>query len=475
MIIKEYYAEPTGILYHQSPANVRYLEGPVGSGKSTASVEELLALAMEQQPDEQGVRLSRMGIIRATNPQLRSTTIKTFEMWVPPEIAPVVYTAPITARLQQELSDGTRIDCEFVFLALDVPEDVKKLTSLELTAAYINEAREIEHTHFETLQGRIGRYPQIRRDENKKVVYGPTRACIIMDSNAPKTTHWLYETFHTGSLPDGYAIFIQPPAVIWSDVDEKWEINPDAENLLHLLDGYYQKQLAGASDEYIRVMLAGEPGMSVAGKPVFPSYSERRHVASQVLVPIRGIPLIIGIDFGLMPAAVFGQLTNRGLRIYDELPASDESLEDFAQDYIKPLLAKKYAGFQVVGAGDPAGRGRSGLDKRTPFSVLNEAGIRAFPASTNNFITRKETVEWFMRRDEGFLISPNCVTLREGFAGGYVYKEMRNNSGRYSERPDKNMYSHPMDATQYLALWAKYGYVATKKDTDKDRKPFLFA
>lgn len=221
-------------------------------------------------------------------------------------------------------------------------------------------------------------------------------------------------------------------------------------------------------------MLAGEPGMSAAGKPVFPSFSERKHVASQILVPIRGLPVIVGLDFGLTPAAVFMQLTGRGLRIYDEIPGSDESLEDFMEDYVRPLLTNKYPGFVVVGAGDPAGRGRSGLDKRTPFDVVNAAGVKAYPASTNSFITRKETVEWFMRREEGFLISPNCVTLREGFAGGYVYKKLKNDSGRYAERPDKNMYSHPMDATQYGALWARYGYVATQKDTNKEKKRFLF-
>jgi hypothetical protein len=243
---------------------------------------------------------------------------------------------------------------------------------------------------------------------------------------------------------------------------------------MHLPDGYYQKQLSGSTDEYIRVMLAGEPGMSSAGKPVFPTYSERRHVASQMLVPIRGIPLIVGLDFGLMPAAVIMQLTVRGIRIYDELPASDESLEDFVQDYLKPLLLSKYPGFPVTGAGDPAGRGRSGLDKRTPFDVLIAAGIKAYPAATNNFITRKETVEFFLRRDEGMLISPNCIIVREGFAGGYCYKEQRNNSGRYSERPDKNQYSHPLDAVQYGCLWARYGYVATKKSSDEPKKKHLY-
>ena len=475
MIVREYYASPTGVNFHLSDAVVKYMEGPVGGGKSTTCIMDLMSMAMSQMPDEQGVRYSRWGIIRATNPQLRSTTIKTFEMWIPPEIAPVVYTAPINAHIRQRLQDGTIVDCEFVFLALDEPDDIKKLTSLELTGAYINEVREIEHAHFETLQGRIGRFPQTRKDEKGNTLYGPTHIKIIMDSNPPKTTHWTYDMFHTGQLPGGYAIFIQPPAVLWNEDTESWDLNPDAENLSHLPDGYYERQLKGATDEYIRVMLAGEPGMTQAGKIVFPSYSEKKHVSLVRLDPIRGLPLIIGMDFGLTPAAVLGQLTNRGFRITDELPTTDESLEDFVTEYLQPLLVKRYPGYQIVGSGDPAGSGRNDIDKRTRFQVLIGLGIRAFPAMTNSFVTRKETVEWFLRRDEGLLISPHCTVLREAFGGGYIYKQLQK-ANRSTERPDKNIYSHPMDALQYALLYAKYGYVPTKKVMEEtNKKPYYYA
>src|SRR6478752_2177053 len=107
LITKEYRAEATGRLFHNDPSDVRYVEGPVGSGKSTMCIIDLIRMAMDQQADEHGVRYSRWAIIRATNPQLRSTTIKTFELWVPSSIAPVVYTAPINARVIQKLADGT--------------------------------------------------------------------------------------------------------------------------------------------------------------------------------------------------------------------------------------------------------------------------------------------------------------------------------------------------------------------------------
>ena len=86
----EYTAEPTIARMHLSDAIVRYIEGPFGSGKTTGAIMELLRLSMEQQPDEHGVRYSRWAIIRNTYPELKSTTIKSFEAWVPHSVAPVV-------------------------------------------------------------------------------------------------------------------------------------------------------------------------------------------------------------------------------------------------------------------------------------------------------------------------------------------------------------------------------------------------
>jgi hypothetical protein len=43
-----------------------------------------------------------------------------------------------------DLGDGTGLELEVLFLALDRPDDVKKLKSLELTGAWLNEASELE-------------------------------------------------------------------------------------------------------------------------------------------------------------------------------------------------------------------------------------------------------------------------------------------------------------------------------------------
>ncbi len=126
----KYDAEPTPIRLHNDRGlDVQYIEGPVGSGKLTACMMEILMRAIRQQPDDQGRRKSRWAIVRNTYPELKTTTIKTWQSWVPNEIAPIVYSMPINCTFQQKMADGTTVELEVYFLALDAPEDVSKLLS----------------------------------------------------------------------------------------------------------------------------------------------------------------------------------------------------------------------------------------------------------------------------------------------------------------------------------------------------------
>ena len=465
----EYTAEPTIARMHLSDAIVRYIEGPFGSGKTTGAIMELLRLSMEQQPDEHGVRYSRWAIIRNTYPELKSTTIKSFEAWVPHSVAPVVYSIPITSKFKQRLGDNTSVDIEFIFMALDSPEDVAKLLSLEISGAYINEGREVPVEIIDGLIGRMGRFPKTIKDEEGQTVYGCTRPCIIVDSNPPRNTHWLYTNFVNGDvhntqvkLPDGREVnikwerFIQPPAVYKDEVSGEWVLNPDAENLRNLDDLYYARQMT-LGEEHIRVNLAGEYGMTRKGKPVFTKFSNFKHVAKQIIVPKRGTAVLLGIDFGLTPACVIDQLDFRGLRITDELPATDESLEDFVDHYILPLLRDKYNGYNIVACGDPAGGARSSINKMTSIGLMMTKGIKTYPAITNNFVKRKEAVDYFLGRDEGFLVSPQLTHVIEALGAGYVWKESRGSDGKVLDIANKNEFSHIADAIQYLCLYARYG------------------
>lgn len=470
-----YKAEPTLEEFHRDTENfLRYIEGPFGSGKSTGCVMELLMQGFQQQPDDNKVRRTRWAIIRQTYPELKSTTIKTFEFWVPPTVAPVVYSIPIVAKFKQNLNDGTRAEIEFVFLALETDEDAKKLLSLELTGAYLNEAREIPWGIVEPLTGRVGRYPETIQDDEGNVIFGPTRKMIIADSNPPRTTHWLHTKFMQGDVPKGWKKYTQPPAVFFNEETQKWDLNPDAENLSHLQPDYYENMLS-SSDDFIRVNLGGEPGMSRKGKPVHPKFSSQIHVAKEIIQPVRGAQIILGMDFGLTPATSVMQVIGGGIRILDELPATDETLEDYLAEYVQPLLSKKYQGYNVVACGDPSGKARDRHKKLSDFMILQSAGIKAFPANTNDPSMRIGTVNWFLSRVGGLLVSPHCTHTIEAFAGGYVLKETKNGSGQYTDVPLKNEFSHIMDGAQYGCLFARYGTRRVSAAKEPEKKKHLWA
>lgn len=455
---KVYTASPTLTRLHESRAKVKYAEGPVNSGKSTGCILEVIMRGLRQAPDAAGVRKSRWAIVRNSYPELKSTTIKSWELWVPPHMAPVVYSSPIQCNFKRNLADGTRVEMEVIFLAMDHPDDAARVLSMELTGVYINEGKEIGWELFEAIKGRTNRYPPVENMDDGTKRGGASEPGMVVDSNPPHISHWLYEKFETGAVPEDWQKFQQPPAVYWDEATQGWVLNPDRENQRFTDKEYYPDLIKGGEDSYIRVMLAGEYGASRKGKPIFSLYNEQKHISKVKLEPDRQWPLIVGQDFGLNPGCLIGQLTRRGIRITDEVPASDESLENFLETYLVPLLAKRYPGYPVLVAGDPAGRGRSANDKRTSFDILGQFGLKGFPAYTNNFQVRKETVDHYLRRDEGLIISPHCTNLREALSTGYVWKESRNNKGASLDIADKNEFSHIADALQYLCLWAKYGY-----------------
>ena len=61
----------------------RGLRGPVGSGKSVACCVEIFRRAAAQKAGKDGKRKSRWAVVRNTNPQLKTTTIKTWIDWFP--------------------------------------------------------------------------------------------------------------------------------------------------------------------------------------------------------------------------------------------------------------------------------------------------------------------------------------------------------------------------------------------------------
>lgn len=447
-----YKAEPTASKFHRSNAFVRGLRGPIGTGKSVTCCMEIIRRAAQQEP-HLGVRSSRWAAIRNSYPELKSTTIKTWEDWTG-ERAPITWDAPITSHFRQRLPDGTWVDLELLFISLDKPSDVKKLKSLDLTGAWLNEASELPKAVLDMATGRVGRYPS-------KAKGGASWSGVIMDTNSPDEDHWWYDLAEV-SQPEGFEFFAQPGAIML--VDGKYVPNPDAENVANHTLGYdyWLRQVPGKADHWIKVFLMGLYGSVHDGKPVYPEWNDSLHV--KPISPLQGVQLDIGVDFGLTPAAAITQTDARGrFLVLDELCGQDMGFRQFLADVLIPQLIRVYPAFwakrdklvQLIG--DPAGAQRAQSDEKSCFEEAKAVGLRIKPARSNSFLARRGAVAWYLTRLTGghpaFLLDQSCQVLRKGFNGGYKYRRIQViGEERYTDVPTKNGYSHPHDALQYAAL-----------------------
>src|SRR5882672_4541417 len=78
-------AGPTSSAFMSSDAFFRLLAGPVGSGKTTTCMFELLRRAFEQrQSTVDGLRKTRFALCRQTLSQLKNTVLKDIVAWFSP-------------------------------------------------------------------------------------------------------------------------------------------------------------------------------------------------------------------------------------------------------------------------------------------------------------------------------------------------------------------------------------------------------
>jgi hypothetical protein len=374
------------------------------------------------------------------------------------DLATMKWDTPITSNINiSDIGDGTGLELEVIFMALDRPDDVGKLRSLELTGGWMNEASEMEKAVLDMLTQRVGRFPSKRNG-------GPSWTGVIMDTNPPDDDSWWYKLAEE-ERPEIFRFFKQPGGLI-QDMDPKsptyqqYVPNPQAENIQNHSLGYqyYLNQLYGKTEDWIRVFLLGQYGTTMDGKPVYPEWNERVHLSEMAITPIQGMPILLSFDFGLTPACAFLQMNSRGqLLVLKELVSEDMGIRQFYSEVVRPVIRGEYSKHRVEAVGDPAGNMRSQTDEKTCMQELMELGILCEPAPTNEFVARRESVAYFLQRmsggEPGFVLDPSCKMLRKGFNGGYRYERLRvSGSARFKDRPVKDKFSHIHDALQYGCL-----------------------
>lgn len=445
-------APPTVAQFMKSASFGRMIAGPVGSGKTTGCIFELLRRAMEQDKGKDGFRYTRFAVVRQTLKQLKDTVLKDITSW-------------LKGIAQYKVTDNTvyvqfgDVRSEWLLIPLEDAEDQRRLLSMQLTGAWMSEAIEMDSNLVASISGRCGRYPS-------GSLGSPTWFGIIADTNMPSEgSEW--HKFMATDVPKDWEIFIQPGGLEEFAENLNWltqtkdTINLPLDHPDRLAQGrtYYERLSRSNSLDWVKRYVHAQFGNDPSGTAVFrESFKTSFHVR-EGLLPNRHMPLIIGQDFGRDPCSIITQVDARGrLLVLEELIAEDIGLELHIQRALRPkLMEERYAGIPVVIIGDPSGRSKSSIYEETTFEVVQRMGFYALPAPTNDIDPRLRAVEsWLLKQSDGggaiLFDKERCPVTIRGMAGGYRYAKTR--TGVTKPLPDKNQYSHPIDALQYACLVA---------------------
>ena len=500
-----YKASPTGVAFHSAaPGTYLYkgIRGVPGAGK-TIICQQTIVMTAHMQPiifdpaTNKNVRWVRWGMFRDTFQALKKTTIRDWLDWHPVGPNMTMWDSPpirglyeIPSMREDDEGKNVWVRIELEFYASGANTFVNDIDGLSLSGAYFNEAAAQDWDLIHKVQERVGRFkpPGASAQGWKGLSFG-----VLMDTNTPVDTSWWYQLEQV-EKPDRMLWFIQPPAMIrstqkppagctYKKIGDVYYVRNDeaghkafgtsgpCENIENLQDGwdYYEKQLIGADEDYIKRRLLNEYGKIKAGLPVWPGFIDSIHSTDEEMPFERGTRTLVGMDLGGNPAAVFCQRTRMGqFRAIGEEVEFNKMVPPFVEENLLPRLIRDFNWPQTPCTVfiDPAGQNKTEMSTMSAYNFLKSKGIEVvIPELVNNDVmVRITAVDALLRQiykgENGvatpmFLMSRKCKTLREAMNGGYCYKKKRAADGtaRYDDKPDKDSkFSHISDALQYVVV-----------------------
>lgn len=480
MSLKYRAADRTIEEYHASKALIKYLRGPRASSKTVAAIMDMWAMACTIRPTRDKARRSRFLLTRAAYPAIERTILKSVAAWLG-AYGHIKMSQPPIATFTLPLRDGTRVESEWLFMAVPDIASFQDFRSLELTGAFVNECIEQPFGLLPELMGSLNRYPS-KNEFDEADLIGPNgeelvpyESKVLIDTN-PGDEEDPWRLGFEDTPPEGAKIMVQQGAFL--ELDEKafrmWQANNPGADFIAKFGYYYvpnpmatYARIVSGGYRYWADMIKTATKRSTVltlvcnqwapvgtGRPIWPDYDDAVHVAPHELEPLYHLPLRIGLDHsGLHPAAILGQVVMGQLRILDEVIFTDDkagmTFTAFIEEELVPVLAERYAGMEVQLWMDPAIM-RNQIDGRTVWNVLNDNGLTGKEAPTNDPRMRRDAVNRWLNRRGGFLISPRAKRLRAAMRGGYRFKV--SSTGQILPDPVKDKHSHPAEGLQYLCV-----------------------
>lgn len=434
--------------------------GPQGGGKTTTCAMHILRRAAMMPRCTDGVRRSKWLVVRDTYDRLYRSAVASWLSLVPKTEGTWAggQGRPATHHIQIQRADGL-VDLQVDFAAIGDQAAESFMRGYEFSGLWLNEVDQLAEDVLTFGIGREFRYPPMR-------MFPPGTEVALqafVDLNAPDVDSWVYKRFVEEAQP-GHKLYRQPGGRM-----------PNAENLANLAPGYYQRQCQNNASrpDWIRRMVDNEFGFSRDGEPVYPEFSDLQHVAPVPFEFLPHVPVVIGLDAGLHPAAVFTQTTPKGqVRVPAEIAPGRMGSTRFAEIMKRFIAESVPSNCRITAYADPSSD--TGADKQggelTWLETMQHAlGIPIWPAPSNEVGVRLDAVKQplgtLIDGLPGFLLSPSCKVLRRGFNSKYCFVRVRGvNGDTYRDTPAKTDESHPHDALQYACLGTRGRYGVIHND-----------
>ena len=437
-------AGPISDAYIVSTAPVSFIVGPGGSGKTVASVKKAIVEAMRIKPSPDGVRRYVLGVWRQKYDNLWKATLPSWWKVLPRDLpgSTFIGSSPRASEHVVPFRDKWGpIILTARFRAFGEVADPDDVLGNEFTDVYLNELPTLPEELFVSLADRIG------RDPPREVIGRNGR--FFGDGNAPDVLNWTYRDFYEEPKPD-YKLFNQP-----GGRDE------GAENPTMGREYYVQSARINAHRKWwVRRMVDNKPGFSRDGELVYPTYDDDRNLAKQTIEPIRGLPIVVGVDGGLTPAALYKQeLANGQSRWLAEVALDSGGMAELATAMLA-LEAWRFPDhdthefFAVCDPAMIAGENRT-EDLSERQRLVEHLARPVKPARTNQTEARWGAVRAKLsltvaEGGAGLLLDPSCKGIRRGFNQTYHFRKIHGTNDLGSVV--KTMDSHPHDAGQYAEL-----------------------
>ena len=394
------------------------LNGPGGSGKTTASAKKALVETQRMRPGPDGVRRYVLGVWRNKYVNLWKATIPSWWKVFPKDLpgAKWVGASPRDAEHVVMIEDRHGL-CHMTarFRAFGDAMDPDDVLGNEFTDVYLNEWNTLPEELQIALGDRVGRDPPFEISGRVGRFFG--------DCNAPSVTEYVYRDFFENPKP-GYRLYRQPGG-----------LEANAENIQAVGRAYYENSAANNAHRpwWVKRMVKNQPGYTRAAEPVWKEWDDDRNLAKSHIPVIRELPVIVGIDGGLTARAVYMQERGDGqLRILRETAIEPCGMEVLGDRMLAIEALPEFAGCEFTDLCDPAMiAGETTEGERSDRQTLSaKLGREVKTAPSQNPDVRQDAIRSKLKHtcingEPGLIVDPRCKTIRRGANETYHHRKIQ--------------------------------------------------